>query len=83
VITAASSREIYMDVKASVNAPSTTPIPAGVGEMITKREPILKHAMIVPIEIGILKAKKTRVRIIIWDALFVNANNNGKSILLG
>jgi hypothetical protein len=54
---------MYMEVKAKVRAPSTTPIPAGVGEMITNRELILKHAMTVPTEIGILKAKKTKTKI--------------------
>ena len=83
VITAASSKEIYIEVKARVSAPSTTPIPDGVGEMITNKELILKHAMIVPIEIGILKARNTRPRIISCAVLFVNAKNRGRSILLG
>jgi hypothetical protein len=83
VITAASSNEIYIEVNARVSAPSTTPIPAGVGDTITNNELILKQAMIVPIDMGILKARKTRVRMIICEVLLVNARNNGRSILLG
>ncbi len=74
---------MYIEVSATVSEYSTTPIPAGVGEIITNKVPMLKQAMMVPIEMGTLKAKKTSVRIRIWEVLFVMANSSGRRILLG
>jgi len=46
-----------------VIAPSTKPSPAGVGEIIINKYPILQPAMTVPIDNGVLNAINSRNRI--------------------